>query len=111
MVWLTHQPSFARLLIVELWLSFLYASYNGAMVVYLTEIVPARLRATGFSLAYSLATALFGGLTPAIATGLIHWTGDKAMPGAWLSLAAALGLGATLVSGRLKRETSNSSPA
>ena len=104
MVWLTHQPSFGRLLIVELWLSFLYASYNGAMVVYLTEIVPAKLRATGFSLAYSLATAIFGGLTPAVATGLIHWTGDKAMPGAWLSLAAALGLGATLVSGRMKRE-------
>ena len=103
MVWLTHQPSFGRLLIVELWLSFLYASYNGAMVVYLTEIVPPKLRATGFSLAYSLATAIFGGLTPAIATGLIHWTGDKAMPGAWLSLAAALGLGATLVSGRMTR--------
>ncbi len=103
MVWLTHAPSFGRLLAVELWLSFLYASYNGAMVVYLTEIVPQRLRATGFSLAYSLATAIFGGLTPAIATGLIHVTGDKAMPGAWLSLAAALGLIATLASGRLKR--------
>ena len=103
MLWLTHAPSFGRLLAVELWLSFLYASYNGAMVVYLTEIVPQRLRATGFSLAYSLATAVFGGLTPVIATALIHWTGDKAMPGAWLSLAAALGLMATLASGRLKR--------
>ena len=103
MVWLTHAPSFGRLLTVELWLSFLYASYNGAMVVYLTEIVPARLRATGFSLAYSLATAIFGGLTPAIATVLIHWTGDKAMPGAWLSFAAALGLVATLLSRRLQR--------
>ena len=102
MAWLTRAPSFAHLLAVELWLSFLYASYNGAMVVFLTEIVPARLRATGFSLAYSLATAVFGGLTPAICTLLIHQTGDKAMPGAWLSLAAVLGLGATLVSGRLK---------
>jgi MFS family permease len=104
MLWLTHSPSFGRLLMVELWLSFLYASYNGAMVVYLTEIVPPRLRATGFSLAYSLATAIFGGLTPAIATWLIHQTGDRAMPGAWLSLAAVLGLVATLASGRLKRE-------
>ena len=102
MTWLTRAPSFAHLLTVELWLSFLYASYNGAMVVYLTEIVPAKLRATGFSLAYSLATAIFGGLTPAICTLLIHVTGDKAMPGAWLSLAAALGLAATLISGRLK---------
>jgi MHS family citrate/tricarballylate:H+ symporter-like MFS transporter len=34
-----------------LWLSFLYGSYNGAMVVALTEIVPANVRTTGFSLA------------------------------------------------------------
>src|SRR5262249_45759931 len=27
--WLVHDPSFARLLSVALWLSFLYASYNG----------------------------------------------------------------------------------
>ena len=54
-VWLVHQPSFGRLLAVELWLSFIYASYNGAMVVYLTELMPLRVRTSGFSLAYSLA--------------------------------------------------------
>ena len=32
MLWLVAAPSFTRLLMVELWLSFLYASYNGAMV-------------------------------------------------------------------------------
>ena len=100
MAWLAHAPSFGRLLAVELWLSFLYASYNGAMVVTLTEIVPEALRASGFSLAYSLATALFGGFTPAIAQALIHWTGDRAAPGAWLSLAAAVSLAAALVSAR-----------
>jgi MFS family permease len=101
MVWLVGAPSFGRLLAVELWLSFLYASYNGAMVVFLTEIVPESLRATGFSLAYSLATAIFGGFTPAITTGLIHLTGNRAMPGVWLSAAAAMGLAATLLAGRL----------
>jgi MHS family citrate/tricarballylate:H+ symporter-like MFS transporter len=106
LAWLALQPSFARLLMVELWLSFLYASYNGAMVVYLTEIVPGRVRATGFSLAYSLATAIFGGFTPYISTELIHLTSNRAMPGAWLSLAAALGLAATLLAGRLTREKS-----
>jgi MFS family permease len=102
MRWLVHAPSFERLLAVELWLSFLYASYNGAMVVFLTEIVPATLRTSGFSLAYSLATAIFGGFTPAISTVLIHQTGDKAMPGAWVSAAAVLGLAATLIAGRMK---------
>jgi MFS transporter, MHS family, citrate/tricarballylate:H+ symporter len=64
LMWLVSAPSFARLMTVELWLSFLYASYNGAMAVHLTEIMPAEIRTTGFALAYSLATAIFGGFTP-----------------------------------------------
>ena len=71
MLWLVHDSSFTRLLVVELWLSFLYGSYNGAMVVFLTEIMPVSVRTSGFALAYSLATAIFGGFTPAISTYLI----------------------------------------
>ena len=96
MLWLVQEPSFARLLTVELWLSFLYASYNGAMVVFLTELMPAEVRTSGFALAYSLATALFGGFTPAICTYLSHATGNQAVPGLWLSVAAACGLIAVL---------------
>lgn len=95
--WLTANPTFANLLMVELWLSFLYGSYNGAMVVALTEIMPVEVRTTGFSLAYSLATATFGGFTPAACTYLIHVLDNKAAPGIWLSGAAVLGLLATLV--------------
>ncbi len=93
--WLAAAPSFSRLLAVELWLAFLYAGYNGAMIVYLTEIMPPNVRTTGFSLAYSLATALFGGFTPAICTYLFQATGNRAMPGAWLSMAAICGLSAS----------------
>lgn len=96
-LWLAGGPSFMRLLAVELWLSFLYASYNGAMVVFLTELMPAQVRASGFSIAYSMATALFGGFTPAICTYLIHATGNRAVPGVWLSFAAAIGLVAVIL--------------
>jgi MFS family permease len=92
MLWLVHEPSFGRLLIVELWLSFIYGSYNGAMVVFLTEIMPVDVRTAGFALAYSLATAVFGGFTPAISTYLIHVTQNPAVPGLWLSAAAVCGL-------------------
>jgi MFS family permease len=51
MLWLVREPSFARLLTVELWLSFIYGSYNGAMVVFLTEIMPVDVRTSGFALA------------------------------------------------------------
>jgi MFS family permease len=97
MLWLVREPSFVRLLTVELWLSFIYGSYNGAMVVFLTEIMPIDVRTSGFSLAYSLATAIFGGFTPAISTYLIHRTGNPAVPGLWLSLAAVCGLVAALL--------------
>src|SRR5215831_6153760 len=89
LLWLVSAPSFTRLLGVELWLSFLFGSYNGAMIPWLTEIMPPDVRASGFSIAFSLATALFGGFTPAICTWLIHETGNRAIPGAWLALAAA----------------------
>ncbi|MDR5814247.1 MULTISPECIES: MFS transporter [unclassified Caballeronia] len=94
--WLVADPSFMRLLLCELWLSFLYGSYNGAMVVALTEVMPVEVRTTGFSMAYSLATTI-GGFTPAISTYLIHVTGNKAAPGLWMGLAAVCGLIATCV--------------
>lgn len=97
MVWLSGRPSFGSLLAVELWLSFVYGSYNGAMIVFLAEMMPREVRTSGFSLAYSLATAVFGGFTPAIVTWLVHATGNRAMPGLWLSFAAACGLVAALV--------------
>lgn len=100
LMWLTAGPSFSKLLTVELWLSFIFGGYNGAMVVFLTELMPSKVRASGFALAYSLATAIFGGFTPAICTYLIHRTGNKAMPGVWLSFAALCGLIATLASMR-----------
>jgi len=92
MSWLVANISFENLLVTELWLSFLYASYNGAAVVALTEVMPAHVRTVGFSLAYSLATAVFGGFTPMLSTWLIESTGDKAAPGYWMTFAAVCGL-------------------
>jgi metabolite-proton symporter len=101
LLWLVSSPSFARLLLVELWLSFLFGSYNGAMVPFLTEIMPAQVRASGFAIAFSLATAVFGGFTPAICTWLIHETGNRAVPGLWLAFAAAMGLAAVYMTRKM----------
>lgn len=94
---LAQAPSFGHMLEVLLWFSCLYALYNGAMIPALTEIMPVEVRVAGFSLAYSLATALFGGFTPAMSTWLIHTTGDKAAPAYWVTFAAFCALCATLV--------------
>jgi len=97
LTWLTHAPSVSKLLIVDLWLATLYAAYNGAMAVLLVEIMPPEVRVLGFSLAYSLATAIFGGFTPAICTYLIHITGNPAMPAVWLSFAALCGFSGAFI--------------
>jgi MHS family citrate/tricarballylate:H+ symporter-like MFS transporter len=109
--WLVAEPSFERMLAAELWLSFLYGSYNGAMVVTLAEVMPSNVRTAGFSLAYSLATAL-GGFTPAISTALIEATGNKAAPGLWMSFAALCGLIATfMLLGKRQNAAAQSMPA
>jgi metabolite-proton symporter len=98
MSWLVAAPSFGKLLVVELWLSCFFGVYNGAMVPLLTEIMPASVRTAAFSLAYSLATALFGGFTPAICTYLIARSGNRAAPALWLVLTAMLSLVGALLS-------------
>jgi len=96
---LVTAPSFSKLLIVELWFSWFFGIYNGAMIPHLAEIMPPEIRTSGFSLAFSLATAIFGGFTPAVCTYLIHETGNRAMPALWLSFAAVCGLVASVAGG------------
>jgi MHS family citrate/tricarballylate:H+ symporter-like MFS transporter len=86
--WLVQDPRFGTLLAVDLAFSFYFGIYNGAMVVALSEVVPAHVRASGFSLAYSLAAALFGTFTPLISTIMIDVTDNRAVPGFWLMFAA-----------------------
>ncbi len=95
--WLASGTTFARLLTVDLVFSFYFGVYNGAMVVALSEIVPAHVRTSGFSLAYALAAAVFGTFTPLASTFLFTATGNKAASGFWLMFAAFCSLTATLV--------------
>ena len=102
MSWLVAAPSFSSLLISVLVLSTYYGLYNGSMVAFLTEFMPPSVRTAAFSLAYSLATAVFGGFTPLISTALIKQTGDKASPAAWLALAAAISIIGALIARKSK---------
>jgi MFS family permease len=94
--WLAAAPSFARLLIVELWLSFLQGIYIGALAPLIAEIMPGTARTSGMAIVISLGSGLFGSFTPAIATLLIEATGSRAAPALWLTLTAAVALGSAL---------------
>jgi MFS family permease len=110
MAWLVAAPTLSKLLIVLLWFSLCFGLYNGAMIPFLAEMMPPEVRTAGFSLAFSLATAVFGGFTPAISTYLIEATGNRASPALWLSAAAAISLTAASVA-RARWTGSSSGPA
>jgi MHS family citrate/tricarballylate:H+ symporter-like MFS transporter len=93
--WLVGDPTFLNMLAVEMLFSFYFGMYNGAMVAALSEIVPSHVRASGFSLAFSLAAALFGTFTPLASTFLIQASDNQASPGFWLMFAAYCSIMAT----------------
>ncbi len=64
-------PSFAKLLAVVMLYSSFFGLYNGAMIPLLAEMMPPAVRTAAFSLAFSLATAVFGSFTPLVSTWLI----------------------------------------
>lgn len=94
--WLVNNTTFSHLIIVLLYFSFFFGMYNGSMIATLAESMPQRVRTVGFSLAFSLATAVFGGITPMASTYLIEHTGNASTPALWLMFAATCSLFASL---------------
>lgn len=92
MSWLVAAPSLSRLLVVEFWLAILYAMYAGALVPFVVEIMPAKVRSSGYAIILSFANGIFGTFTPFIVTALISMTDNRASPALWLSAAAAVSL-------------------
>jgi MHS family citrate/tricarballylate:H+ symporter-like MFS transporter len=95
--WLVDGATVGKMLAVELLFSFYFGVYNGAAMAALTEVVPAAVRTTCFSVAFALAVALFGTFTPLLSTYLISTTGDRAAPGYWLMAAGLSGAIAALL--------------
>jgi MFS transporter, MHS family, citrate/tricarballylate:H+ symporter len=107
LAWLVDGPTFGKMLAVELLFSMYFGVYNGTMVAALSEEVPAHVRTTCFSLAFALAAALFGTVTPLVSTWLIDHTGNRSAPAFWLMSAAA----ASLVAAFLVYRRRGDSPA
>ena len=73
-------PSLTRLLIVVGCLSVPMSMTSPASMVLVSEVLPQRLRATGLSIAYCVAIAIFGGFAQFFSTELIHLTGNANAP-------------------------------
>jgi len=95
--WVCADPSFVRLLGLQLAMCSVVAAYYGPVSTTLAEQFPTRVRSTGTGIAYNFAVMLFGGFAPFIVTWLIRETGSQTAPAFYIMLGASAGIAATFL--------------
>jgi MFS family permease len=95
--WMQAEPSFLRLLGVQVAMCSMVAVLFGPFSTVLAEQFPAGVRSTGTAIAYNLAVTLFGGFAPFTVTWLIRATGSQSSPAFYLMFGAAAGLTGTFL--------------
>jgi MHS family proline/betaine transporter-like MFS transporter len=95
--WVQSQPSFARLLVLQLAMCSVVAVFFGPMSTALAEQFPTGVRSTGMGIAYNFAVMLFGGFAPFFVTWLIRETGSPSAPAFYIMFGASSGLLATFL--------------
>lgn len=86
------EGGFVRVLLAQLIFAVLSACFFGAGTAAAGELFPTRVRFTGLALGNNVATALFGGTAPFLATWLIAETGSSISPAFMLMAAGAISL-------------------
>lgn len=71
-------------------LTVLVSCYMGPFFAALATLFPTQERYTGLSVSYNIASALFGGTAPLMASLLIRWSGNALAPSFYLSLCAVV---------------------
>jgi MFS family permease len=95
--WLNAEPSAAKVAAIAVFFGLLFSGYAGPFSAALADLFPARVRATGMSIAYNLGVSLFGGFSPLIVAWLIAATGNKLAPCYYVMACLAVSLGAVAV--------------
>ncbi|OZI77718.1 MFS transporter [Bordetella genomosp. 12] len=84
------KPGFGTILTIQIIFNLFIGAFSGAAPAALCEIFPTHSRTTLLSIGYSLATAIFGGFAPFIATALIEATGSSISPTYYLICAGVV---------------------
>ena len=95
--WELAEPSFIRLLDVQVAMCTFVAMLFGPFSTVLAEQFSSGVRSTGTAIAYNFAATLFGGFAPFIVTWLIRETGSRSAPAFYLMFGAASGLAGTFL--------------
>ena len=85
--------------------------YAGTLVPFIVELMPAKVRSSGYAIILSFANGLFGTFTPFIVTMLISTTGNRASPAIWLSAAAAVSILTAIAARRVAVRSAAQVPA
>ncbi|HXX76545.1 MAG TPA: MFS transporter [Nitrospiraceae bacterium] len=88
-LWLTS-ADLPYMAAAQVLLTIMVSCYMGPFFAATAELFPTRHRYTGLSLGYNIASALFGGTAPLVATVLIGWSGNTHAPSFYLSFCAAV---------------------
>jgi MHS family proline/betaine transporter-like MFS transporter len=97
--WLMYHPSPALILAGQIALGIIIAFYGGTQATTMVESAPPRVRCTAVALGYNTTLAVFGGLSPLVATWLVGRTADELAPAYLIMVAAAVSF---LASSRIK---------
>ncbi|MFJ1260561.1 MFS transporter [Cupriavidus sp. CuC1] len=85
---LVSGATLATVVSIQVLFALMIAAFSGPGPAAIAEIFPTSVRSTWMSVGYSLATAIFGGFAPLIATWLIGKTGSPISPAYYLVAAA-----------------------
>ena len=84
--------SIAAVMIGQLLMWIPVAIFAGVSPAAYAEMFPTEVRVSGFGIAYAVATAIFSGTAPFVATLLVQVTGSAVAPGWYITLAGLISL-------------------
>ena len=85
-------------------LGLLLVMLLGTMSATLPALFDTDVRYGGFSIGYNLSTSIFGGTAPLILTILVESTGNNAMPGIYLVVAAVISMASVIMTAESARK-------
>ena len=94
--WMTTSPSATTLWVSTIVNAALGAMSGGAIFALMAELLPRRVRATGFAISYAVGVSIFGGSTQLLVAWLINVTGNPIAPAWYVVLTSLVTIGAAL---------------
>ena len=94
--WMMYHPAPVLILLGQTGFGVLIGLFGGTQPAVMVEAAPARIRCTAVALGYNVSLAVFGGLTPLVATWLVERTANELAPAYLIMAAAAVSLFAVL---------------